>query len=147
VSYYAITPSQTSLPDFSQLTPYKKSMVSTIYYAVSSGEFLDSGRSDYVGAVFTGTLDIPADGAWTFYLASDDGSKLYMPTNADPIGLVIDNDGLHGTIEKSATVTLSKGPQAVLVEFFEEAGAWSLMLSWSGPGTSREPVPATAWLP
>jgi hypothetical protein len=145
-SYYSIAPGTPQLPNLSQLTPYRQSKVATIYYPNTGGLFADSGRSDYVAAVFTGTLNIPTAGAWTFYLASDDGSKMYLSAADDPTKLIISNDGLHPTQERSATVSLSPGPQKLRIEFFENTGDASLMLSWEGPGISKRPVPATAWV-
>jgi len=145
-SYYAIPSGTTALPDFAALTPYAQRFVATVYYPVTLGLVADSGRSDNVAAVFTGTLDIPTAGSWTFFLASDDGSKMYLSALPDPAALLINNDGLHGTTEVRGAATLAKGAKQVRIEFFEAGSAASIMLLWEGPGVSRQPVPATAWI-
>ncbi len=48
-------------------------------------------RDTAFGFVFTGTLIVPEDGKYTFYLDSDDGSRLSV--DGKP---VIEYDGIHG---------------------------------------------------
>lgn len=74
-------------------------------------------------------LIIPVAGEYTFYLNSDDGSKLYIDG-----GLVVDNDGLHPTQEKSATITLSKGVHMLDLWYYQgPATEIALQLFWSTP--------------
>ncbi len=60
------------------------------------------GKEEYA-FVFDGWIRIPLDGVYTFYLSSDDGSRLYIGDQ-----LTVDNDGLHGEIEKSKDLPLTK---------------------------------------
>ncbi len=60
-----------TLPDFSQLTALKTGTVSNFDLSVMS-------RSEHVGLRFTGYLQTPRDGLYTFYLKSDDGSQLFL---------------------------------------------------------------------
>ena len=62
---------------------------------------------------FRGYINITTAGSYTFYTASDDGSKLYI----DGVQ-VVDNDGLHGIVEQSGTLTLTAGMHAIEVTFF-----------------------------
>lgn len=59
------------LPDFALLTAVKTGTVSNFDLSVIS-------RSEHVGLRFTGYLQIPRDGLYTFYLTSDDGSQLFV---------------------------------------------------------------------
>ncbi len=59
------------LPDFSRLTAVKSGSVSNFDLGVIY-------RNDHVGLEFTGFLQVPRDGLYTFYLTSDDGSKLFI---------------------------------------------------------------------
>jgi len=83
------------LPDFSALTPVATGTTDTINTSMR-------GRDDYYGLRFSALIDLPTAGSYTFYTASDDGSQLFIDGN-----LVVDNDGLHGVVEKSGTVDLS----------------------------------------
>ncbi len=86
---------------------------------------------------FTGTLSITEPGQYTFYLASDDGSRLYLDGQE-----LINNDGLHGMAEKSASINLSPGGHPIVVTYFDNGGGDGLSLSWRGPGIRRkQPVP------
>jgi len=102
---------------------------------------LDSRFTDRFASRHSGYLRVEAAGAYTFYLSSDDGSKLWLDG-----GLVIDNDGTHDMREKSATRTLAVGDHALRVEFFENTVDAGLTLSWSGPGFAKQAVPPEALL-
>ncbi|HMP08659.1 MAG TPA: PA14 domain-containing protein, partial [Lacipirellulaceae bacterium] len=126
----------TQLPIFDLLNPYLQTTTPHINYPSTNGNFANSNRADYVGALWTGWIQIPEPGLWTFFLESDDGSRLLLNDQ-----LVINNDGLHGMLEKSATVALGKGHHKLRVEFFEAGGGAGCILSMSGPGVPKAPVP------
>jgi len=137
VSYYELS-SPGALPNFGSLTAYKTDTVSAIDYPSTDGNFATSGRADNVGAVFTGYVQAPSDGVYTFYTTSDDGSALYIGSQK-----VVDNDGLHGMQERSGSIGLRAGKHALRVEFFEAGGGAGLVVSWEGPGISKQVVPAS----
>ena len=63
-------------------------------------------RDEAFGFVFEGTLIVPQDGTYTFYLDSDDGSRLTVAGKT-----VVEYDGIHGVgKEKTATVRLTARP-------------------------------------
>jgi hypothetical protein len=136
--YYALT-SPTVLPNFATLTPYATTNVAQVNYASSNGNFATSGRSDNVGAVFSGWITVPAAGQWTFFTSSDDGSRLFI--GAAP---VVNNDGLHGMVEVSGSIALAAGTHAIRIEFFERTGGAGLIASWQGPGVAKAAIPALA---
>jgi signal transduction histidine kinase len=71
-----------ALPDFDKLAPLKTGTVQNFDLSVIP-------RSEHVGLVFTGFLEIPKDGLYKFFTKSDDGSRLYVgiPTiRAEAIG-------------------------------------------------------------
>lgn len=74
-------------------------------------------------------LIVPVDGAYQFNLTSDDGSILYVGGKK-----VIDNDGAHGNVTKTANVNLTKGTTRIRVTYYEGLGPKSLMLQWKVPG-------------
>ena len=138
--YYELS-APSVLPDFSTLAPYAESVVSTLNYASSAGNFADSGLSDEVGAVYEGYLNISRLDLYTLYLSSDDGSRLYLGDE-----LLIDNDGLHGMTELSATVGLKPGRYRIRVEFFENGGSAGLIVSISAAQLAKQAIPAERWL-
>ncbi|WP_185963897.1 TIM-barrel domain-containing protein [Flavobacterium restrictum] len=96
------------MPDFKTLTPVDKGAVPD--FDLSKIKHDDTNY----GIVYNGFITIPADGKYTFYITSDDGSTFYINNQ-----LLIDNDGLHAFDEKSGETTLKKGQYPIRVEFFQ----------------------------
>ena len=96
-------------------------------------------RADSFAVTLRSTLVVPAAGDYTFYVSSDDGSRFYI--NGQQL---IDNDGLHGTTEKSGKIRLSRGSHEVVVTYYDNGGAESLKASWSGPGIDKQEIPTGA---
>ncbi|MDF1810761.1 MAG: PA14 domain-containing protein [Verrucomicrobiales bacterium] len=115
-----------SLPDFSALDPV----------AIGTTPALDLSprlRNDLFAMQFAGKIRIPTTGMYTFYLTSDDGSKLKIGSNT-----VIDHDGLHAANTVNGEVTLTAGMHDFLVQFFEAYGDEVLLLEIEGPGIPRQ---------
>lgn len=136
--YYALSGPQV-LPDFSALSPYLTTLVAGVDYPSTGGAFATSNRADEVGAVWEGWLNVPSAGTWTLFTNSDDGSRLLIGNTP-----VVLNDGLHGMVEKSGTIDLAPGKHAIRMEFFENGGGAGMIASWSGPGTTKSVIPASA---
>jgi hypothetical protein len=140
VDYYNLSAAPPSvLPDFTQLTPYRTFASATVNYASTGGNFADSQRADTVGAVWTGWINVPASAEWTLFIESDDGSRLWIGDQ-----LLIDNDGLHGMVERSGTIALGAGKHPVRLAFFENGGGAGMILRWQGPGVAKAVIPASA---
>ena len=77
VDYYVLN-NPSVLPDFDGLTPYASGFIAALNSQSTNGNFLGSGRSDDVGAVFTGVVEIFEPAEYTFYLESDDGSRMLI---------------------------------------------------------------------
>jgi signal transduction histidine kinase len=60
------------LPDFSQLPAAKRGTIDNFDIKVAT-------RDTFVGLLFTGFLQVPRTGDYTFWTRSDDGSRLYFP--------------------------------------------------------------------
>ncbi|MCH2136242.1 MAG: M12 family metallo-peptidase [Phycisphaerales bacterium] len=138
-AYYALT-APTMLPAFDDLDPYLNSTVPQVNFPSTDGAFASSGRSDEVGAVFEALIEVPLDGLYTFYTESNDGSKLYVGDLE-----VVSNDGVHSMIEESGLIGLAEGRHRVRVTFFEATGGAGLIVRWSGPGISKQIIPAAQW--
>jgi alpha-L-fucosidase len=93
-------------------------------------------RKENAGLVFDGYIKMPADGIYTLYLSSDDGSGLWIDSQA-----VIDNDGLHGTEERSVRMPLKKGFHAFRLDYFNGTGGGDLLLQYSKDGKNKTVVP------
>jgi alpha-L-fucosidase len=96
-----------------------------------------ASRLDKFGFRYHGYLNAPREGVYTFFIASDDGSNLYIDGQR-----VVNNDGLHSVEEKSGTVALAAGQHAITVDFFEKGGGHELDVWWVGPGMPRKSLKA-----
>ncbi len=133
-------PESSVLPDFATLVPIASEILPQIEIPSTGGVFAGSGRTDLVASAFTGWLEVPTASVWTLFTDSDDGSRLWIEDT-----LVVDNDGLHGMLERSGTIALAAGRHPVRVEFFENFGGAGLIVRWSSPGTPKATIPVEAW--
>jgi PKD repeat protein len=122
----------TALPDFSALTPAATGVVSSISLEPRL-------RNDNFALVFTGELQLPASGQYTFYTRSDDGSRIFVNDT-----LVVNHDGLHGATELSGNITLAAGTHTLRVEYFEAGGGEALEVSYAGPDQPKQVVGANS---
>jgi len=95
---------------------------------------------EYYGLVFSGYLNAPAEGVYSFFLASDDGSRMILDEK-----VLIENDGLHALEQRRGVVALEKGLHPVRIEYFNKTGGEALSISWKGPGIKLEAVPSSAF--
>ncbi len=99
------------------------------------------GPSDYYAARYLGRIFLPASGSYTFYSTSDVGSHLYVDGQ-----LVGTNDGRHGLLERAATTSLTAGHHWIEARMFEWYNISTLIVSYAGPGITKQIIPATAFL-
>jgi hypothetical protein len=119
------------LPVFENLELKKKGKV----YEFRIGDINERGGQ--FGVRFESSLKIERDGEYRFYLNSDDGSKLYINET-----LVVDNDGGHGTIEKSGDIKLSAGMHRITVDYHNQGGGAWLDALYKGPKVPKQIIPA-----
>lgn len=118
------------MPDFSELTPVFSSVATDL--RVEQRQL----QRDHWAMVFEGNLSVEKQGQYTFYLNSDDGSKLFIDDQ-----LVIDNDGDHSLLELSGATELTPGLHRLRIEFFEAEGEAILELDMAGPDLPRQSLP------
>lgn len=103
-------------------------------HAVKSGtmpapSIQEAGQADHFGYVFSGYIDIPADGVYEFIVRSDDGSVLYIGGDK-----IVDNDGGHAAVEASGRIPLRKGFHPFVLRYFEDYEGEHLSWKWRVPG-------------
>ena len=86
---------------------------------------LSSSFADEFSSRHTGYVRIDIAGNYTFYVNSDDGSKLWINNQ-----LVVENIGTHAIREESGTIYLEPGYHGLRLEFFENFGWAGLELKW-----------------
>jgi mono/diheme cytochrome c family protein len=118
----------TKLPDFSQFKHEDEGKLPKKLFDLSPRT-----RDEAFGFVYEGTLIVPQDGKYTFYLDSDDGSRLAVNGKT-----LITYDGIHGMGKmQTATIELKKGRLPIKLEYFQNLHGFGLYVAWSGPGIDK----------
>ncbi len=104
------------LPDFSDMTPAQVANVQDLTLG-------SLARQEHVALVFEGYIVIPGDDLYRFALRSDDGSRLLIDGR-----VVVDNDGLHVSVERVGSAPLARGLHRLRVEWFNKTGDSDLYL-------------------
>ena len=111
------------LPDFSQLGEPDMQGIKNNLDLVDLPDTIN-----HFAVLFETTLPVRKAEEYTFKISSDDGSRFYIDGE-----LLIENDGAHGPILKTATKQLSKGTHALRLEFFDFDKGQSLDFRYSTP--------------
>ncbi|MDX1953744.1 MAG: c-type cytochrome [Verrucomicrobiota bacterium] len=119
-------------PDFEKLSPVARGK--TDHFNLKARK-----RQGNFGFAFTGFINVPKTGNYTFYVSSDDGSRLMIGGK-----LIVDHWGMHAGSEKSGSVELAAGEHPVRLLYYNGGGEFSLQVSWSGPELSKQIIPASA---
>jgi putative heme-binding domain-containing protein len=134
VDYFHPNAADVAIETLGKMTPQVTDVVSEIDFWVPPGKSRDG-----FALRFTGAIQIPRSGRYTFFTSSDDGSRLYIGDR-----LVVDNDGLHGMSEKAGRIELPAGSHPIAVTYFDGGGGDGLIVSWRGPGFRKQRIPAEA---
>lgn len=88
------------------------------------------------GMQYTGYINIPETGVYSFYLLVDDGGVLTIGNKE-----VVNNDGQHAPLEKSGQIALKKGLHPFKLDFIEGGGGFTLQLKYSKGGGTPISIP------
>lgn len=119
------------LPDFEKLNPVKSGTV----YNFDLNEF--ENLDDKFGIVFMGEIEIIHEDNYTFFLSSNDGSKLFIDNK-----LVVDADGLHGFEVEPGSIKLNSGKHKIRLEYFQAGGGKGMELQYESSNIEKQKVPA-----
>ena len=87
-------------------------------------------REDYIGYIYSGYLDVPKDGIYTFSIKVNDKCTLYMDGK----------EFQHGGFK---TIALRKGKYKIDEKYFQLGAKKSNIISWQGPGFELQEIPAS----
>jgi alpha-L-fucosidase len=122
-----------SLPDVNFIKPLKAGVVPDFV-------FTPRLANDNFCFEYSGYIRIPETSVYFFYTSSDDGSRLWIDDQP-----VVNNDGLHGQVEKSGNIALARGYHKIRVAFFERTGSDNLMVFVKSQKKSKSILPKE-WL-
>ncbi|MEV6180930.1 LamG-like jellyroll fold domain-containing protein [Streptomyces sp. NPDC052015] len=103
-----------------------------------------TGQSEHTTARWTGRIEAPATGDYTFHAIGDNGFRLFI--DGEP---VIDHWVPDWDKEQtSEPVRLTAGESYDFrLEMFQDTGGANMKLRWSTPTVPKQPVPMTAFTP
>ena len=134
--------STASMPTLIDRQPDRVQIEANLDHGSSNNAYagLDDRFRDNWGARFSGLVDVPYTGTWTFFINSDDGSELWLNGAS-----LVTNHGSHGMRERSGQVNLTAGAHEFRIEFFQGTGPHGLKFLWEGPNTPKAVIPSSAF--
>ncbi len=130
------------VPNFSTLSSVSSGVISE---PTTSSLIALSPRSEDYAIRFSGFIDAPHDGTYTFTSADQQGT----PAVDDQVRLSI---GTTTVLVQNwappvnvGTIRLRRGKHAVTIGYCQGRFEQTLLLNWSTPGFSSRPIPSTAW--
>jgi hypothetical protein len=94
-------------------------------------------QADNFSVRWSGQVQPPVTGSYTFTTSSDDGVRLYVNGQ-----LLIDNWTDHGVTQNSGTVALTGGQKYdIRMEYYDHGQLATARLSWAYPGQTIQVVP------
>ena len=96
-----------------------------------------SVNADNFAVRWTGEIEAPASGPYTFYTQTDDGVRLWVGNE-----LVIDNWAEGNTSDNGGIELIGRRRYEIKLEYYENGGDARCELYWMGPGFLREVIPS-----
>lgn len=122
----------TDVPDFSKLKP---SLSGTAQEFDVEKIAKQRNRIDHYAINYLGFVEVPEDGLYTFYTASDDGSQLFINEK-----LVVDNSGSHSMRTRKGYIALKKGKHPIKISYFEDYLGQKLQVFWKLPNRKEKEI-------
>lgn len=117
-----------STEDMDGLTPFESGIINKFTIENAKVE-------SYFGYQYKAYIKVPTDGIYTFYLESNDGSRLFIDSEE-----LIENEANHGAVEETGMIALKKGFHKIKVRYFQCGGGKTLKVSWDGPYFSKKEI-------
>jgi len=140
--YYTATGGGTGSTDWVFGT-YKNTVVdANIYFDDLTGRLSQlTGSAENAAIRWTGNIDVPTTGTYTFNWYGDNGLRLYIDGNA-----VIDHWINDWNINVPGSVALTAGRHSFKAEYFQGNGGAFAHLTWATPGqTDQVRIPDSAF--
>jgi glucose/arabinose dehydrogenase len=93
--------------------------------------------TDTFSVRWTGQVEAPSTGTYTFYTTTDDGVRLFVNNQ-----LIIDKYVIQPSTEWSGAIALEAGKKYdIRLEYFDNTGRAVARLAWAGPGITKQIIP------
>ena len=98
-------------------------------------------RREWIGLDFTGLIDIPRDGKYSFILSANDGCQLVIDGQEQ-----FESDGRKSVaFTQESTINLAEGYHDIQIRFFQCSDMIDLSFSWRSPGLDLQEVPSSVF--
>lgn len=135
--YYRTPEGSEEFPDFpASKAPDLKRVDKDINFASTQDDWPGTPFKEFFYIRWTGTIRVPAEGKYTFFLVSDDGSRLFIDGKQ-----ILDNGGAHAMEEVSGNLQLTAGDHTLKVEFFEKDIDAGCVFLWQSDKIEKQVVP------
>lgn len=135
--YFQLSDSLSEMPEIPKgQKPDLQRVDRQINFPSTQGAWTGTPFEDNFYVRWTGRVRILKAGTYTFFLNSDDGSRLLIDGRQ-----IVLNGGTHDMIEIPGTIDLTAGDHEILVEYFESELDSGCILSWQGPEVRKQIVP------
>lgn len=132
-SYLDTATSWQWVPEFRDMTPTSSGNSPTPNLTVRPAD-------NHFGMLYTGFIQVPASGNYTFHLDSDTGADFFIHDSH-----LIANDKSHVASVSSPMVKLTAGLHPFRLYYRHTTGTRTLALDWTGPNFSRQTIPSSAF--
>lgn len=129
--YFKLDEPINATTDLAGLTPTETGRIETIAFPYDD-------LPEAFGLIFSGTIKVPADGVYAFFVLSNDGSRLFVDSR-----LIVENDGWHGANEKRGQIALKAGLHSIRTDYIQAGGGKALKVFVKGPGIEKQEIPAS----
>jgi len=109
----------------------------TVNFNWAAGSPDPSVNVDNFSVRWTGEIEVPTTGSYTFYTQTDDGVRLWVGGE-----LIIDNWAEGNTSDNGGIELISRQRYEIKLEYYENGGDARCELYWMGPGFIREVIPS-----
>lgn len=116
-----------------------------------------TNSADNYGARIRGYIHPPATGSYTFWVAGDDNTELYLSTGESAAnnsriayvsGWTNSREWTKYTTQQSSAITLTAGQKYYIEVLHKEGtGGDNVAVAWQGPGISQQVIPGSALSP
>ena len=115
----------------------------TVDFVWGAGSPAPAIAADTFSVRWTGRIEAPVTGTYTFYTVSDDGIRLWVNGQR-----IISNWTDHGATENRATISLTAGQRyTIRIDFYENGGNATARLLWSHASIPKAVVPTARLFP
>lgn len=122
--------------------PLVQRVEKVLNFGPARAAFAHKELESYFFARWSGLVQVPADGTYTFFTQSDDGSRLLINGR-----VVVNNNGPHPWQEAAGSIYLKAGLHPIVVEYFDMMGDSGLKVLWQGSWQANQAIPNKQIIP